>query len=91
MGELLIKNGADPNWIIEKTRGWSLLHYFCALKMKMNKTQRLINEEIVRFLLGHGANPYQKTLKDEDAFDLVKVNCNRERIEQMLNEWKDKN
>lgn len=43
IAEFLIQNGADPNWIIQKTKGYSLLHYFCASKMKMNKTQKLIN------------------------------------------------
>jgi hypothetical protein len=32
--------------------------------MKMNKTQKMINEEIVSFLLNHGADPELKNLKD---------------------------
>jgi hypothetical protein len=61
---LLIKNGADPNWIVDKIKGYSLIHYFCATKMKMNQTQKLINLEIIKFLLKNGANIKQKTLKD---------------------------
>ena len=47
----------------------------------MNKTQKLINEEIIKFLLEHGADPELKTLKDQNAFDLVKTHCNKEKIE----------
>ncbi len=47
IADFLFKNGADPNWVIEKTKGYSLLHYFCSSKMKMNKTQKLINEQII--------------------------------------------
>lgn len=43
IADLLIKSDADPNWIIDKVRGYSLIHYFCSSKMKMNKTQKMIN------------------------------------------------
>ena len=43
ISDLLIKNGADPNWIIDKAKGYSLIHYFCSSKMKMNKIQKQIN------------------------------------------------
>ena len=46
-----MKHGADPNWIIDKQQGLSLLHYFCGLKVKMNKGQRQLNREIIVFLL----------------------------------------
>ena len=51
MADLLVKHGADPNWIIDKQQGLSLLHYFCSLKVKMNKNQRQLNREIIAFLL----------------------------------------
>ena len=40
MAHFLIEYGADVNWIIDKAKGYTLLHYFCSIKMKMNKTQR---------------------------------------------------
>ena len=43
IGDLLINNGADVNWIVDKNKGYSLLHFFCASKMKMNKTQKTVN------------------------------------------------
>ena len=81
IAEFLIKNGADPNWIVDNTKGYSLLHFFSASKMKMNKTQKFINQQIIEFLLNHQANPQQKTLKDQTAFELVKGHCNKEKIE----------
>ena len=43
IADMLIKYGADPNWIIDKKKGLSLLHYFCSLKVKMNKAQKQLN------------------------------------------------
>ena len=40
MGQFLIDHGADVNWILDKSKGYSLLHYFCSIKMKMNKGQK---------------------------------------------------
>lgn len=40
MGQFLIDHGADVNWILDKSKGYSLLHYFCSIKMKMNKVQK---------------------------------------------------
>ena len=65
MGDFLVNHGADTNWILDKSRGYSLLHYFCSLKIKMGKVQKDLNERIIKFLLEKGADPTQKTLKDE--------------------------
>ena len=40
MAEFLVDHGADINWVIDKSKGYSLLHYFCSSKMKMNKLQK---------------------------------------------------
>jgi len=65
IGSLLIKHGADQNWIIDKKRGLSLLHYFCSLRLKMNKNQKKLNYDIVKFLLENGADVWQMTLEDK--------------------------
>ena len=39
------------DWIIDKKNGYALLHYFCNSKMKMNKAQRDLNCQIIKFLL----------------------------------------
>lgn len=62
IAELLVKHGADVNWVIDKKRGLTLLHYFCAIRMKMNKNQKQLNYDIVQFLLVHGADSKQLTL-----------------------------
>lgn len=57
-----MKHGADVNWVIDKKRGMTLLHYFCGLKVKMTKCQKQLNFEIVRWLLEKGADCKQMTL-----------------------------
>ncbi len=71
IGEFLIDHGADVNWIVDKNRGFSLLHYFCSVKVKMNDAQKDINFKIIKFLLEKGADVNQKTLKDQRAIDLL--------------------
>ena len=51
IAEFLINHGADPNWIIDKKKGYSILHHFCNQKMKLNKSQIELNYEIIVFLL----------------------------------------
>ncbi len=43
IADMLLKHGGDINWIIDKNRGYTLLHYFCSMKMKMNKAQKQLN------------------------------------------------
>ena len=64
LADFLIDHGADVNWVIDKNRGYTLLHYFCSLKIKMGKSQMDLNQKIIKFLLEKGADPNQKTLKD---------------------------
>lgn len=80
IAELLVRSGADVDWIIDKKNGYSLLHYFCSLKMKMNKAQKQLNFDIIRFLLEKGANFRQLTLGDRSCEQLLEHHCNREEL-----------
>ena len=40
IAEFLVDHGADVNWILDKKRGYSMLHYFCAMKIKLSKIQK---------------------------------------------------
>lgn len=51
IAEYLINHGADINWVFDKNRGYSLLHYFCSVKIKLNPTQKELNYKIIKFLL----------------------------------------
>jgi len=51
IAELLVKHGADPNWIIDKKKGHSLLHYFCNEKGQLNKSEKKLNYDLIKFLL----------------------------------------
>ena len=84
IAELLVKHGADPNWVIDKKQGLSLLHYFCSLKVKMNKGQKQLNRDIVRFLLEKGADSHQLTLNDKSCEDLLEHHCNKEELLVLL-------
>jgi hypothetical protein len=35
--ELLVQRGADVNWIIDKQKGYTLLHSLCSTVVRMNK------------------------------------------------------
>ena len=90
IAELLVKHGADPNWVIDKKQGLSLLHYFCGLKVKMNKSQKQLNRDIIRFLLEKGADSRQLTLADKSCEDLLESHCNKEELAELLKTFRDK-
>lgn len=71
LSEFLLDHGADINWIVDKSRGYTLLHYFCSVRMKMGKTQKDLNYSIIKFLLEKGADVSQRTLKDETVHQLL--------------------
>lgn len=56
MAELLLQNGSDINWIVDKNKGYTLLMQFCAVKMELNSLEKAINYEIIKFLIENGAN-----------------------------------
>lgn len=37
IADILINHGADMNWILDKIRGYTLLHTLCSTALKMNK------------------------------------------------------
>jgi ankyrin repeat protein len=90
IAEFLINHGADVNWIVEKGRGFSLLHLFCGIKVKMNQVQKDFNYCIVKFLLSKGADLNQKTLKDETVADLLEGHCNKIQLLTLVQEFKGK-
>lgn len=90
IADMLIKHGADLNWIIDKKNGFSLLHYFCSLRMKMNKSQRQLNTDIIRYLLDKGADHRLLTLTDKSCQDLLEGHCNREELLRLFQEARGK-
>ena len=56
----------------------------------MNNSQKDLNYRIIKFLLEKGADVKQKTLKDQSCFDLIESHCNKENIQQLLEEYKDR-
>jgi hypothetical protein len=88
--DLLIRHGADPNWIIDKKQGLSLLLYFCGLKVRMNKAQKQLSADILRFLLEKGADSHQTTLDDRTAEDLLQSHCNKEELLAILKAHREK-
>lgn len=68
-----------------------MLHYFCAIKTKLSKTQKQLNYQIIQFLINRGADIAQKTLKDQTATDLLASHCNKENILVLFQSAKDRN
>lgn len=42
----------------------------------MNRAEKQLNYDLIRFLLNHGANVNQKTLTDKKPIDLLSGHCN---------------
>jgi chromosome segregation ATPase len=74
----LITN-ANVNNIIDTKNGYTSLHY--AIKFD--------NEKMMEFLLNMGANPYLKTVSNEDSFDLSLRYQNKYVISHQLNNLKE--
>ena len=76
--------------MIDKSQGLSLLHYFCSLKMKMNKSQKQLNKDIIGFLLEKGADCNQLTLKDKSCDELLENHCNKEELREVIRVHREK-
>lgn len=37
IADILVNHGADLNWVLDKVRGYSLLHTLCSTSLKLNK------------------------------------------------------
>ena len=46
----------------------------------MNKSQKQLNYDLIKFLINHGANINQKTLTDKKPFDLLDSHCNADAL-----------
>lgn len=84
MAELLLQYGADIDWIVDKTKGYTLLMQLCALKMELSPKEKEMNYEIIKFLLENGANRKIKTKKGKTAYDLVSKHCNKDKLRDLL-------
>jgi len=84
MAELLLQNGADINWIVDKKKGFSLLLQLCAVKLVLNEKEKEINFQTIKFLLENGANKFLQSNKGKNAFDLAKKHCNKDKILDLL-------
>lgn len=85
MAELLLQNGADINWIVDKKKGYSLLLQLCSVKTALKEKEKEINYQTIKFLLENGANKFLQSNKGKTAFDLAQNHCNKEKILFLLN------
>ena len=58
--------------------------------MKMNKSQKQLNYEIIKFLLEKGADSKQLTLNDKSCEELLVNNCNKEELLRLFEEFRQK-
>jgi hypothetical protein len=89
MAELLLQYGADINWIIDKTKGYTLLMQFCSMKHEQGEREKELNLDVIKFLLAHGANKYLKShRKSKDAFMIAEKHYNKAQVIEALNNVK---
>jgi len=84
MAELLLEFGADINWIVDKTKGHTILMQFCSVKMELDEREKRMNLEVIRFLLEHGADKNMVSNKNKNAFQLAQKHSNRDAVLEVL-------
>lgn len=80
MAQLLLDKGADVNEIVDEKKGLTMLMIFCKVKIKLNRKEKDVNLNIIKFLLENGANINMKTKKGKTIFDLCQKHCNIENL-----------
>jgi ankyrin repeat protein len=90
IAEVLINHGADPNWVIDKVKGYTLLHTLCSSTLKLSKAEKQLIHDIIKFLIDKGANILQRGLDDKLPEDLAVTHCNFVAIIDLINKKKDK-
>jgi hypothetical protein len=58
--------------------------------MKMNRTQKALNYEIIEYLLDKGASLRQLTLNDKSCQDLLETHCNKEDLLLLFENYREK-
>jgi len=84
MAELLLEFGADINWIVDKTKGHTILMQFCSVKMELDEREKRMNLEVIRFLLEHGADKNMVSNKNKNSFQLAQKHSNRDAVLEVL-------
>jgi ankyrin repeat protein len=84
MAEILLEFGADINWIVDKTKGHTILMQFCSVKMELDEREKRMNLEVIRFLLEHGADKNMVSNKNKNAFQLAQKHSNRDAVLEVL-------
>jgi len=84
MLELLLDYGADINWIVDKTKGHTILMQFCSVKMELEEREKRINLDVIKFLLEHGADKNIISNKGKNCMELAKKHSNSEAVIEVL-------
>ncbi|KRX00506.1 Ankyrin repeat-containing domain [Pseudocohnilembus persalinus] len=84
MVELLLDYGCDIDQIVNHEKQFTMLMIFCSVKYKLNQRETLVNYQIVKFLLQHGANKYLKSKKGKTCFELCEKHSNYREILKLL-------
>ena len=69
IANILLQNGADVNYQINAEKGKTLLMEYCGISLDMDNREKEMNLKVVKFLVEHGADPYQKSKKGKTALD----------------------
>ncbi len=76
--------------MLDKVRGFTLLHYLCAITHKLKKEEKQLNYDLIKFLIDRGANVNQRSLDDRLPEDLALKHCNSTAIIDLINKSKQK-
>lgn len=86
MVELLVEHGADLNWIVDKSKGYTLLMELCATDFDaLPEKHRAVKFEAIKFLIEKGANKEIKSLENMSCVDLAKKSVLSKELLDIIN------
>lgn len=85
MVQLLLKYGCQIDEKLKLYNGKTFLMQYCGIKFELSTKQKVLNLDVIRFLLQNGANPHLKTKKGKSAFDFAKKHPLSHEVEAILN------
>jgi len=84
MANMLLQNGADINFVVNKEKGRTLLMEYCGVTLDMSNREKETNLKVIKFLIEHGADPAKKSKKGKTALDYSKKHPFKDEVQNIL-------
>jgi ankyrin repeat protein len=88
MARLMLQGGADPNFVVNKEKGRTLLMEYCGITVDMSNKEKETNLKVIKFLLEHGADAGVKSQKGKTAHDYANKHPFKKDVQAILKSTK---